>query len=459
MPGTWTALRSLDARLIWALLGLPLCIWAGVLWDSFQAPREVQSFLGASNNLYLLWLMPVVLKDLLVLWLRGLPRLRPLAVGSFLLVSWVVWGLALHGRFDSVKSSVVPLVAVLCIGAAVVLWDAAHGAWKNGQGPDLQKAFQGVSIWALAGLLTGAIVHLLGAWPERQIFLYVDGFANIRTFGETASVFAAVALATALVQGGHFWRVAAVLAIAALAWSGTRAGWVGLAGALFFASFFWGRPFVRGVQAAALLALGFALSVPVPTPDGSYGAFRVGHLLQETQNAASTLQRMDEIPGEEAIEGSNRLALWNWGMDRVAESPWTGMGYGSMGSIPDKPAHAHFMHLHNLPLDLAFGMGIPVALFLVGLLLASAFSAALRARWDGLWALPLASFTVLLTSLFAGLFLFPITVAVAVLGLGGAWVGRAVAPDMDSTTKNGGADAGIVDSQDRGQGNPAAPTA
>lgn len=437
MFGTWTALRALDVRLIWALLGLPLCIWAGVLWDAFQPPRGVQSFLGASNNLYLLWLMPVLLKDLLVLWMRGLPRLRPLAIGSFLLVTWALWGLALQGRFDTLKSAVVPLVAVLCLVAAIVLWDAAHGAWKAGQGPALQKAFQGVSIWALAGLLAGVAVHLLGAWPEHQVFLFVDGFANVRTLGETAAVLAAVALATALVQGGYFWRVVAVVAIAALAWSGTRAGWVGLAGALFFASFFWGRPLMRGVQAAALLALGFLISSPVPTPDNSYGAFRVGHLLEETQRAASTLQRLDEIPGDEAIEGSNRLALWNWGMDRIAESPWVGVGYGSMGSVPDKPKHAHFMHLHNLPLDLAFGMGVPVAFFLVGLLLASAFSAALRARVDGLWALPLASFTVLLTALFAGLFLFPITVVAAVLGLGGAWVGR----DVVSTTEGIGTDA------------------
>lgn len=423
MPGTWTAMRSLDVRLLWALLGIPICIWFGVVWDAFQAPNKTQTFLGAANNAYLLWIVPVALKDLVKMWVKGLPKGRPLALLSFFLVAWALWGLSLNGRLDTLNSAILPAVAIVCLGAFFVLWDAAHAAWRQGHGPALQRAFQGVAVWALAGLLAGVAVHLLGPWPKHQIFLFADGFGNVRTLGETAALLGAVALVTALFQGGIFWRVAAVLAIAALAWSGTRAGWVGFVGAFLFLSFFWSSPIARGAQVLAALVLGFALSLPLPTPDSSYGALRVGHLWTETQNAATSLPLITEIPGEDKIDGSNRVALWNWGVERIAESPWIGLGYGAMGDIPDKPAHAYFMHLHNFPLDLAFGMGVPVALLVVLALIATVFSAALRARRDGLWVLPTAACTVLLTALFAGIFFFPITVVTVALGLGGAWAG------------------------------------
>ena len=426
------SLTHLPASIVWALFGLPLCIVAGVAWDGFQDPSSTQQFLGAANNFFFLWLLPVgllvPLKSLLD-GLRGRSEQPWFIPALLVLVGWALFGLWMNGLTDALTTMVLPSAALFVAVTGVVLHGKARLAVKDGH----VDALHALLAWSLAGaalgVALGMVVHLAGAMPEKQPFLYTDGFGNIRTLGETALLGLTVGLA---LNARRFALVPFLLAVAlamVLAWSGTRAAWVGLGATLVIGAVWWAVPLAGVLRWIAAVALGFALSIPLPLPDSNYGAFRAAAVVREATTVVTDLGEAMAQPDAVDTEASdsNRLALWSWGIDRIQESPLVGHGYAAMGAIPDRPEHAKFKHLHNLPLDLVFGLGVPVGLALTLLLAWTALRAMHRARRTDHILLPMVACGTLVTALFSGLFLFPVTVIVVGVGLAGAYA-RPLAP-------------------------------
>lgn len=79
---------------------------------------------------------------------------------------------------------------------------------------------------------------------------------------------------------------------------------------------------------------------------------------------------------------SSRFAIWGNTLALVREHPWVGVGYGAFNvawtftAFPDRP-RAFFDHTHNLPLQWAVELGLPLALLLT-LLTALAWFALVR---------------------------------------------------------------------------------
>lgn len=72
---------------------------------------------------------------------------------------------------------------------------------------------------------------------------------------------------------------------------------------------------------------------------------------------------------------ASRFAIWSDTLALIRAQPWTGVGFGefnfawSLSVMPQRPV-AFFDHSHNLPLQLAAELGVPMALLVSGLILA-----------------------------------------------------------------------------------------
>jgi hypothetical protein len=78
-----------------------------------------------------------------------------------------------------------------------------------------------------------------------------------------------------------------------------------------------------------------------------------------------------------ATEGdlsSSRFAIWSNTLELIRREPWLGVGFGefnlawTLTPFPGRPT-AYFDHTHNLPLQLAVELGLPLALAITALLL------------------------------------------------------------------------------------------
>ncbi|HMO49005.1 MAG TPA: Wzy polymerase domain-containing protein [Rubrivivax sp.] len=78
----------------------------------------------------------------------------------------------------------------------------------------------------------------------------------------------------------------------------------------------------------------------------------------------------------EADLSSSRFAIWSDTLALIRQQPWTGVGFGefnlawTLTPFPGRPV-AFFDHTHNLPLQLAVELGVPVALLVLALLAAA----------------------------------------------------------------------------------------
>ena len=86
---------------------------------------------------------------------------------------------------------------------------------------------------------------------------------------------------------------------------------------------------------------------------------------------------------ESDISGS-RFGIWKNALALIQAQPWTGVGFGefnlawTLTPFPGRPT-AFFDHTHNLPLQLAVELGLPLAALVMGLLLWALQRAALSA--------------------------------------------------------------------------------
>ncbi|MCA6215192.1 O-antigen ligase C-terminal domain-containing protein [Ideonella sp. B7] len=330
------------------------------------------------------------------------------AVALPLLVLGVLLAEVLWSWHSGLPSSLAlsSLAQMLCAGA--VLLAAQAPAAKDGEddtgGPLVQPVLAGL---VLAGVLSSVIALLQvfapqwtdGTWiahsglPGRAV-------GNLRQPNHlsTLILWGVIALVP-LAQAGRVLRwplhrglaaALGVLMIAAVVLTASRTGMVAtvlLAG--------WGA-LDRRLSGRVRLAL---LAVPVV-----YGLCWLG--------MAGWAHESAHVFGGEARLAekdlsSSRFAIWKNTLSLIAAQPWTGVGWGefnfawTLSPFPDRPV-AFFDHTHNLLLQFAVELGVPVALLLAALLGGTLVQAFRRSRAQPVAAAP-GAHAALVMVLLAGL--------------------------------------------------------
>ncbi len=96
------------------------------------------------------------------------------------------------------------------------------------------------------------------------------------------------------------------------------------------------------------------------------GAAGWAHLQHETFGGETRFSVSGDI-------SSSRFAIWSNTLALIRAHPWLGVGFGefnfawTLTPFPDRPV-AFFDHTHNLPLQFAVELGVPLALLVLGLL-------------------------------------------------------------------------------------------
>ena len=251
--------------------------------------------------------------------------------------------------------------------------------------PALLAAFFGA--WVAAGVFNSAIAVVQvfapnladGDWIARS---GVAGRAvgNMRQPNHLATLLLWSAVAVVpLVELGPLARTRArrAAAVALMAFSvlgitlsGSRTGLVGI-GVLALWGVFDTRlsRFSRGVLLAAPLLCAASWGFTA-----WWASLHAGHAI----GAATRI-------GEGDLSAS-RFAIWRDTLGLIRAHPWLGVGFGefnfawSLTPFPQRPV-AFFDHTHNLPLQLAAELGLPLALLVLALL-----AAALWQAWRRSWA-------------------------------------------------------------------------
>jgi O-antigen ligase len=309
-------------------------------------------------------------------WRQGPgPLLLALALlGAAVAVSWRVWGLP----------CTLALSALGLLGAAALLAMAGAATHDVGEAGD-DGASNGTRLFfafALALLLAGAanvavaLVQVFVPGATDGTLIATSGIAgravgNLRQPNHLSSVLTLAAVALVVVvelrgrlrPGAEVSRRApwlAALAMALLVWGIVlTASRTGLVSVLLLAM--WGlldkrlARSTRGLLLAAPLLYGLAWG----------GMALWAAATEHTFGGAARLAETD-------ITGS-RLGIWLNTLELIRREPWLGVGFGqfnlawSLTPFPGRPT-AFFDHTHNLPLQLAVELGLPLALLLCALL-------------------------------------------------------------------------------------------
>ncbi|HUG22953.1 PglL family O-oligosaccharyltransferase [Piscinibacter sp.] len=223
--------------------------------------------------------------------------------------------------------------------------------------------------WLVAGLLSTAIgiVQVFAPdWADGNVIAAAafEGRAsgNLRQPNHLSSLLLWALIGTAwLAESGALRRrIAAALATALLFGVVLSASRTGIVGVVLLA--LWGlldRRLSRSTRAALLLA-------PV-----AYAAFWLGlsawaHMSHQLFGGEARVSSNGDI-------SSSRFAIWSDTLSLIAQHPWAGVGFGefnfawSLTPFPDRPV-AFFDHTHNLPLQFAVELGLPLALLVLSLL-------------------------------------------------------------------------------------------
>lgn len=309
----------------------------------------------------------------------GGPRAAGARAGALLLALLLVAAAALC------SSALGSLPWALSLSAAGLLV-AAMGLLLVGAALRPARALLGsfFSAWVAAGVASGLIAVLQvfapqwidGDWIARS-GLAGRAVGNLRQPNHLASLllWSAVALVP-LVESGAlaYTRARRVAALGLLGWmvlgitlSGSRTGLVGI-GLLAL----WGlldrrlSRFSRGLLLAAPLLCA-----------ASWGLAAWWSSLHDAQ-AIGTATRLGE-----GDLSSSRFAIWRDTLALIREQPWLGLGFGefnfawSLTPLPQRPV-AFFDHTHNLPLQLAVELGLPLAGLVLGLLATALWQAGRR---------------------------------------------------------------------------------
>jgi O-antigen ligase len=329
-------------------------VWVGLSAAGFLLGQRSAHGLSAPLPLVGAWLLLIV--AVAASMARGLPLSLGCSTLGFLLAAGVVlWFAQVVSRFGASEQAFKGLCAALALAAvanAVVAmiqtlapsW--ADGAWLAlaGQGRASGNMRQPNH---LSTLLLWGLVALVGLRP--------GGLASDSAAKRTA------------------WRVLAGLGAAllsfALVLTGSRTGALGL----------------------LILAVWGALDRRLPSDVrlGLIGALvAYGLMVWAWGGDLHEAYAITDLGDRLSLEGdfsSMRLGIWANTLELIRQHPWVGVGWGqfnaawSLTPFPSRPP-AFFDHAHNLPLQLAAELGVPLALLICGLL-AWALWQAIRRSW------------------------------------------------------------------------------
>ncbi len=287
-----------------------------------------------------------------------------LAAALGLVALAALWSMTAGSLPASLGVSAIGLLAA----AVVLVWTGADAA----QRADGAAVFGAFADGLLAAGLLSALVALAQVFaPDfaSPNLVAPSGMAgraigNLRQPNQLASVLLWALIAAVLrCERGRLpsalrWP-AATLLVFAIELSGSRTGIVGVVVLAL-----WGvldRTLSRESRRMLLaLPLLFALA---------YGAMAVyGRWAGEAIGAATRLADAGGIESPNA-----RLNIWADALEMIARSPWTGVGFGEFNLAWTLTAFAHrptafFDHTHNLVLELAVELGVPLAALVLALL-------------------------------------------------------------------------------------------
>jgi O-antigen ligase len=358
-----------------------------------------------------------------------------------------------------------PVVAALALLAAEALASWLPGAWPStfawsalgtlaatalllagGAGArrraDASTVFAGFCVaWVVAGVLNIGVAGVQVFAPD-----WTDGdwiatssyagraVGNLRQPNHLSSLllWSCIAVLALLELGRLGWRVAGALLAALVFAVVLTASRTGLLSVLLLA--LWGLADRRLSRPARLLLLAAPLV----------------YLLSWLAMAQWATLSQHSFGGEERLAesdiSSSRFAIWRDTLGLIAQQPWLGVGFGefnlawTLTPFPHRPV-AFFDHTHNLPLQLAVELGVPMALLICGLLLWGLWRGAARALQtpgDAGAAQRCAMMMVLMIGLHS-LLEYPLWYSYFLLPAAWAW-GFALADGTESSAPGAGAD-------------------
>ena len=284
-------------------------------------------------------------------------------LGNWLPFFWGFWGFQPYVMSrEARRRSALWLVA----GSVPVVVTGLGQLWWGWQGP--WQLLGGLIVWFMAA----------GGRPEGRLSGLFD-YANIAS--AWLSMVWPLTLAALVQQGLNRWRrivvvILAVLLVVALVLTESRNGW----GSLMLVV-----PLVLGppswpwlIPLLVLALLPVLLSVLPGVPLMLQDPART--LVPETLWARLN----DSQYAGERVLASTRISQWNIAVQLIAERPWLGWGAAAFSVIYPLRTGQWHGHAHNLPLELAIGHGLPVAMLLVGFVLAL-LVVSLRRGFSGLF--------------------------------------------------------------------------
>ena len=258
------------------------------------------------------------------------------------------------------------LSAIGMIAAAMVL--AGAGAGAHGR-PDAAQAFGDFCVgWAVAGVFNVAVALVQVFAPEGADGNWIAhsgipgrAVGNLRQPNHLSSVLLWSAIAVvALLELRRIGRALAVVlfvpVVFAVVLTASRTGLVSVALLAV-----WGLADRRLAKPTRLLLV----AAPLVYAAGWLAMAEWAKLSQHTFGGEARLAETD-------ISGS-RFGIWKNTLALIAQQPWTGVGFGefnfawTMTPFPGRPV-AFFDHSHNLPLQLAVELGLPLAALVTALL-------------------------------------------------------------------------------------------
>lgn len=301
-----------------------------------------------------------------------------------------------HGGFSLTTLQV--WAGALIAGRGMQLTIRAHAQQDPQHGPkhdmqhDMQHGAKLARAALLAILLAGPLYMTLlplmdalyGQTGRVSWTFTLPAFNHGRRMGHLLTASAAMGIglvATGVLRQGRWFTgrivraliaTLAVIALALAMWTGARGAWLALVAgtglALLTGHFASASARARHpdtgspasglrIEIPALLALicvSLGVALLLPAPGALFG------ILDEVTSSTSTARA-----GDLNALSSGRLDVWRRALDLIAAAPMQGYGWGQFALIQqDFP----YPQVHNLPLELLLGLGVPMGLLALGII-------------------------------------------------------------------------------------------
>ena len=200
-------------------------------------------------------------------------------------------------------------------------------------------------------LYVAYIILIIAMIPDYAAFYWLGGLpsaTNVRHIGNYVAILSIAAIGLFLfAKNPNQWRILAVIFVitAFLAWTGSRAAFVGLIVALPTAIYVVRRHVsaTRIGILAATLSFAVLVTIPLPVPNPSYGVIRM--------IVASDVRQSSDI-------SSSRTIVWQRTIAEIATAPIIGHGAGRFLGNMDAKYRYDLDNPHNFVLQFGYDWGI-----------------------------------------------------------------------------------------------------